>query len=137
MTKAYQQELEELQRLKRKLIKKHPELAGFEEREIPEFLRLKLTLAEMRQRIAQSTTEFSKVIAHYFNANKDSHVVMSKKKLARDSFLNNLTPQQRADMAAEAELDVPSFLREKLTLAEVKGQIAKSDTEFSKTINLE
>jgi len=137
LTKAYQQELEELQRLKRKLIKKHPELAGFEEREIPEFLRLKLTLAEMRQRIAQSTTEFSKVIAHYFNANKDSHVVMSKKKLARDSFLNNLTPQQRADMAAEAELDVPSFLREKLTLAEVKGQIAKSDTEFSKTINLE
>ena len=137
MTKAYQQELEELQRLKRELIKKHPELAGFEEREIPEFLRLKLTLAEMRQRIAQSTTEFSKVIAHYFNANKDSHVVMSKKKLARDSFLNNLTPQQRADMAAEAELDVPSFLREKLTLAEVKGQIAKSDTEFSKTINLE
>ena len=137
MKKAYQQELEELQRLKRELIKKHPELAGFEEREIPEFLRLKLTLAEMRQRIAQSTTEFSKVIAHYFNANKDSHVVMSKKKLARDSFLNNLTPQQRADMAAEAELDVPSFLREKLTLAEVKGQIAKSDTEFSKTINLE
>ena len=137
MTKAYQQELEKLQRLKRELIKKHPELAGFEEREIPEFLRLKLTLAEMRQRIAQSTTEFSKVIAHYFNANKDSHVVMSKKKLARDSFLNNLTPQQRADMAAEAELDVPSFLREKLTLAEVKGQIAKSDTEFSKTITLE
>ena len=137
MTKAYQQELEKLQRLKRELIKKHPELAGFEEREIPEFLRLKLTLAEMRQRIAQSTTEFSKVIAHYFNANKDSHAVMSKKKLARDSFLNNLTTQQRADMAAEAELDVPSFLREKLTLAEVKGQIAKSDTEFSKTINLE
>jgi len=137
LTKAYQQELEELQRLKRELIKKHPELAGFEEREIPEFLRLKLTLAEMRQRIAQSTTEFSKVIAHYFNANKDSHVVMSKKKLAGDSFLNNLTPQQRADMAAEAELDVPSFLREKLTLTEVKRQIAKSDTEFSKTINLE
>ena len=52
MTKAYQQELEELQRQKRELIKKHPELAGFEEREIPEFLRLKLTLAEMRQRIA-------------------------------------------------------------------------------------
>ena len=73
MTKAYQQELEELQRQKRELIKKHPELAGFEEREIPEFLRLKLTLAEMRQRIAQSTTEFSKVIAHYFNVNKDNH----------------------------------------------------------------
>ncbi|GAI15993.1 unnamed protein product [marine sediment metagenome] len=62
MTKAYQQELEELQRQKRELIKKHPELAGFEEREIPEFLRLKLTLAEMRQRIAKSDTEFSKTI---------------------------------------------------------------------------
>ena len=62
MTKAYQQELEELQRQKRELIKKHPELAGFEEREIPEFLRLKLTLAEVRQRIAKSDTEFSKTI---------------------------------------------------------------------------
>jgi hypothetical protein len=62
LTKAYQQELEELQRQKRELIKKHPELAGFEEREIPEFLRLKLTLAEMRQRIAKSDTEFSKTI---------------------------------------------------------------------------
>ncbi len=38
MTKVYQQELEELQRLKTELIKKHPELAGFEERgsRIPE-----------------------------------------------------------------------------------------------------
>jgi len=137
LTKAYQQEMEELQRLKRELIKKHPELAGFEEREVPEFLRLKLTLAEMRQRIAQSTTEFSKVIAHYFNASKDRHNVTTQKKLARDSLPNNLTPQQRADMAAEAELDVPSFLRGKLTLAEIKERIAKSDTEFSKTINLE
>ena len=62
MTKAYQQELEELQRPKRELIKKHPELAGFEEREIPEFLCLRLSLAEIRQRISVSTTRFSKVI---------------------------------------------------------------------------
>jgi len=33
LKKAYQQELEELQRLKQELIKKHPELAGFEERD--------------------------------------------------------------------------------------------------------
>jgi len=137
LTKAYQQELEELQREKRELIKKHPELAGFEEREIPEFLRKHESLAVIKARIAKSTTEFSKVITHCHNANKNRHNVTTQNKLARDSLLNNLTPQQRADMAAEAELDVPSFLREKLTLAEVKGQIAKSDTEFSKTINLE
>jgi len=135
LTKAYQQELEELERQKRELIKKRPELAGFEEREIPDFLRKHELLKVIKARIAKSTTAFSKVHCH--NANKNRHNVTTQKKLARDSLLNNLTPQQRADMAAEAELDVPSFLREKLTLAEVKGQIAKSDTEFSKTINLE
>ena len=35
--KVYQQELEELQRLKQELIKKNPELAQFEEIEIPLF----------------------------------------------------------------------------------------------------
>ena len=62
MTKAYQQELEELQRLKRQLIKKHPELAGFEEREIPEFLRKHESLKVIRARISQSTTAFSKFV---------------------------------------------------------------------------
>ncbi len=62
MDKAAQQELAELRRLKRELMKKHPELARFEEIEIPDFLRLRLSLAEIRQRIAKSTTEFSKVI---------------------------------------------------------------------------
>ena len=62
MKKAYQQELEELQRLKRELIKKHPELAGFEEREVPEFLRKHESLKVIRARISRSTTAFSKVI---------------------------------------------------------------------------
>ena len=62
MTKAYQQELEELERLKRGLIKKNPELAGFEEREISEFLRKREGLAVIRARISQSTTRFSKFI---------------------------------------------------------------------------
>ncbi len=62
MTKAYQQELEELQRLKRKLIKKHPELAGFEEREVPEFLRKRESLAVIRARISRSTTAFSNFV---------------------------------------------------------------------------
>lgn len=62
MTKAYQQELEELQRLKRELIKKHPELAGFEEREVPEFLRKRESLKVIRARISRSTTAFSKFV---------------------------------------------------------------------------
>jgi len=62
LKKAYQQELEELQRLKRELIKKHPELAGFEEREVPEFLRKHESLKVIRARISRSTTAFSKVI---------------------------------------------------------------------------
>ena len=62
LTKAYQQELEDLQRLTRELIKKHPELAGFEEREIPDFLRKHESLTVIKARIAKSTTEFSKVI---------------------------------------------------------------------------
>ncbi len=62
MTKGYQQEMEELQRLKRALIKKHPELAGFEEREIPEFLRKHESLKVVKARIAKPTTAFSKVI---------------------------------------------------------------------------
>ena len=60
MTKAYQQELEELQRLKRELIKKHPELAGFEAREVPEFLRKHESLKVIKARISRSTTAFSK-----------------------------------------------------------------------------
>ena len=62
MTKAYQQELEELQRLKRELIKKHPELARFEEREVPEFLRKHESLKVIRARISRSTTAFSKFV---------------------------------------------------------------------------
>ena len=62
MTKAYQQEMEELQRLKRELIKKHLELARFEEREIPELLRKHESLKVIKARIAKSTTAFSKVI---------------------------------------------------------------------------
>ena len=62
MKKAYQQELEELQRLKRELIKKHLELAGFEEREIPEFLRKHESLKVIRARISRSTTAFSKFV---------------------------------------------------------------------------
>ena len=62
MAKAYQQELEELQRLKRELIEKHPELAGFEEREIPEFLRKHESLAVIKARISRSTTAFSKFV---------------------------------------------------------------------------
>ena len=62
MKKAYQQELEELQRLKRELIEKHPELAGFEEREIPEFLRKHESLKVIRARISRSTTAFSKFV---------------------------------------------------------------------------
>ena len=62
MTKAYQQDMEELQRLKTELIKKHPELAGFEEREIPEFLRKHESLKVIRARIARSTTAFSKFV---------------------------------------------------------------------------
>jgi len=62
LTKAYQQELEELQRLKRELIKKHPELAGFEEREVPEFLRKHESLKVIRARISRSTTVFSKFV---------------------------------------------------------------------------
>ena len=62
MTKAYQQELEELQRQKRELIKKHPELAGFEEREIPEFLRKHESPKVIRARISRSTTAFSKFV---------------------------------------------------------------------------
>ena len=62
MKKAYQQELEELQRLKRELIKKHPELAGFEEREVPEFLRKHESLKVIRARISRSTTAFSKFV---------------------------------------------------------------------------
>jgi len=62
LTKAYQQELEELQRLKRELIKKHPELAGFEEREIPDFLRKHESLKVIRARISRSTTAFSRFV---------------------------------------------------------------------------
>jgi len=62
LKKAYQQELEELQRLKRELIKKHPELAGFEEREVPEFLRKHESLKVIRARISRSTTAFSKFV---------------------------------------------------------------------------
>ncbi len=62
MTKAYQQELEELERQKRELIKKRPELAGFEEREIPDFLRKHELLKVIKARIAKSTTEFSKFV---------------------------------------------------------------------------
>jgi len=62
LKKAYQQEMEELQRLKRELIKKHPELAGFEEREIPEFLRKHESLKVIRTRISRSTTAFSKFV---------------------------------------------------------------------------
>jgi len=51
-----------LQRLKRELIKKHPELAGFEEREIPEFLRKHESLAVIKARISRSTTAFSTII---------------------------------------------------------------------------
>lgn len=62
MRKTYQQELEELQRLKRELKKRNPELAQFEEREIPEFLRKHESLKVIKARIAKSTTAFSKVI---------------------------------------------------------------------------
>ena len=62
MKKAYQQELEELERLKRGLIKKNPELAGFEEREIPDFLRKREGLAVIRARISRSITAFSKFV---------------------------------------------------------------------------
>ena len=62
MKKAYQQELAELQRLKTELIKKHPELAGFEEREIPDFLRKHESLAVIKARISRSTTAFSKFV---------------------------------------------------------------------------
>jgi len=41
---------------------KHPELAGFEEGEIPEFLRKHELLKVIKARIAKSTTAFSKVI---------------------------------------------------------------------------
>jgi len=62
LKKVYQQELEELQRLKQELIKKNPELAQFEEIEIPPFLRKHESLAVIRARISRSTTRFSKFV---------------------------------------------------------------------------
>ena len=62
LAKAYQQELEELQRQLRELIKKHPELARQEEIDVPEFLRKHESLKVIRARISRSTTAFSKFV---------------------------------------------------------------------------